>query len=349
MKCGIWPTSELCDSLCRHVLLSIDDFTTTDVALFVWSASKLKMRMRKSLEAALLQKIVELAPHFNPIDVSNILVGLAWLSDSTRSRSSRSGGASRRVQGDQAQGSDYDPSWDAKSTLFQRAVGALEAKLGEGCAAGLNGQGTANVAWALARIRGLSNAPKAGAATPARAWSDRGLLALLRRARKTVPEMSPPGLVMMLGAVPPLVSSAMRRRAHVGEMSDDDAEARKMAELQEHVLRAVRDRSLETVRRFDPHAIAHFLWLITQRRYALPAFVSDKNSEASTWTHRNGSERYSEEGWEHWEESQVDGGGFEYAEPRGVAFCDDEMKDVLLDHAAQVNVGDIFCKSCMCV
>lgn len=347
------------------MLHTLDAFTSTDLALFIWSASKLRMSIPHTLEAALLQKVIDLAPDFNAIDVSNTLVGLAWFAHPgpTRLRSIRRGNSKPDDEHSGAYGCE---SWDVGSTLFQGAVGALEKMLSEGCAGGLNGQGTANVAWALARIRGLRHGKEAGASTPAahnelpgagvdvadrakatregalegRLGSGRAAVALLLRARETVAEMTPPGLVMMFGAVPPLVSWALHRRVSAGGLSDGAADAGvvQIAELEEQVLHAVRDRSLDTVRRFDPHAIAHFLWLIAQRRKSPSAFASDKGPDSGKGSHRDDSEPHSEEEWRHWEEDGVEEGYLDDTMPREAAFCDDEMKYVLMDHAAQVSV-----------
>ena len=128
---------------------------------------------------------------------------------------------------------------------FARALPPLESQLASRAAAGLNGQvrrvgvgvcvcvcvcvththvsnthaqGTANVAWALAKVwRRRSEALGDGA------WGDEGtgkamlagrcraLLALIRRAEVTVPHMSPPGLVMLFSALPALVAVLVRR------------------------------------------------------------------------------------------------------------------------------------------
>jgi hypothetical protein len=267
VKCGIGATSELSAALNRLVLLALNDFTTTQLALYIWSASKLRLQVGEPVQAALLQKIVHLAPAMNAIDVSNILVGLAWFASAAAPRAhSRSRSRSRpahappseakrgRKQGRQGH------LWDSKSPLFAGAVAALEQRLANGAAGGLNAQGTANVTWALARIQEQAAASQRLPAEM-RQESESGanlpgagaLLALLQRGRWTVPEMTPPGLVMMLGAVPLLVSGVLSRRWGAGAAAASrarDAQAALLVELEEQVRRGVSvGRDAEDARR----------------------------------------------------------------------------------------------------
>jgi hypothetical protein len=307
--CGVTPSRELAEGLCRHVSQHLPLFTTMELVRFVWSASKIRMEVDGALEAALLHELEARAADFNAIDLSNALVGLARFSSCgdnaegvdrfpSRSPPARdggegAGGAGREGAG-AAGGEGSRRRWDVMSEGFLGAMKAMERRLVEGCAYLLNGQGTANVVWALSQIYGQMRSVEAargggrgggeGRGRRAREevegqrhWRVQALHKLLERARVTGAQMSPPGLAMALSELPVLCNHVSRmswrldaraaevRGADGGAETEAAVELERLREAHGAAMRTLKESACRVAQNFDAHAVATTLGMLAQQ------------------------------------------------------------------------------------
>ena len=252
----------------------------------------------------------------NAIDVSNVWHGLAKLCTSEAE-----GGATA--------------VWDIGGKSWREAMGALENRLAQDGGCAMNGQGTANVAWALSSLdkQMASAEPRVQGEGQGEGVGDRdggerrarAVVALMRRALVTVPSMSPAGLVMMLASVPDLVRGVPGSgRERVG--------GEKAELLAEAVMQAVKERACVTMRDFDAHAVAQSLSLLAKHAGGAGGEAGRTLRGESGWVPVEGGALGQEECEDEWEGGEGSG----EVEKHGMTARDGELYAALVHQAVRL-------------